>query len=572
MSLAPEPRGTEDGGANGNAGEVRTEVLVVGGGPVGLALAAELGGRGVATILAERNPRHARQARAKTTNVRSMEHMRRWGIAGRLRAASPLPPDFPTDIIFATRLFGRRIATIENAFFGAPGRNDLYSEHAQWVPQYTVEGALRDHVAALPAASMRFGLELESFEQDAGGVRAALRDVASGGTVRVRADYLVGADGSRSSVRGALGIRMRGEHAYAQNYNLVLRAPALREALAGGRSIMYWLINPDGAGITGPMDTGDTWYFMFPVPNGTPPLSEAQLRARMAAAFGREVGAEILTVDPWSAHSLIADRYREGRVFLAGDACHLHPPFGGYGMNLGIADGVDLGWKLAAVLRGWGGDALLDSYGAERRPVHRRVIEEAVANYQVLAPDLLRPGLEEDGPAGDAARREVGDLVLAHKVREFRTLGVVLGSHYSGSPIVVPDGSAPPPAQVTDYVPSAHPGCLAPHLWLDDGRSLYDLFGSGFTLLAAAPGAENAAGPLLAAAERLGVPLAVAAPGDARLAALYGARLALVRPDQHVAWRGDRIGAEADAVLRTACGLGRVAAPAAALEAMGERT
>ncbi|MFT8245045.1 FAD-dependent monooxygenase [Roseomonas sp. BN140053] len=530
---------------------LHTEVLVIGGGPVGLALAAELGGRGIRTLVAEQNLRHARQPRAKTTNVRSMEHMRRWGLAERLRASSPLPPDYPTDIIFATRLFGPRLARIENAFFGAPGRNELYSEHAQWVPQYTVEAVLRDHLATLPAVTTRFGLRLDALHQDGGTAKAVLADTATGEALRVGADYLVGADGSRSAVRGALGIRMRGEHAFAQNYNLVIRAPALREAFAAGRSIMYWLVNPDCAAIAGPMDEGDTWYFGFPVPNGAPPLSEAELQARMTAAFGRDVGAEILTVDTWAAHSLLADRYRDGRAFLAGDACHLHPPFGGYGMNLGIADAVDLGWKLAARLRGWGGEALLDSYESERRPVHRRVIEEAVANYAMLAPNLLRPGLEEPGAAGEVARRAVGELILAHKPREFRTLGVVLGSHYSGSPAVVPDGTPPPPDTVTDYVPSAHPGCLAPHLWLRDGASLYDRFGPGFTLLVTAPGADTA--EFERAARELGVPLRVLAPGDERLFALYGAPLALIRPDQHVAWRGDAT-TDAAAVLRRACG------------------
>ena len=546
---------------------LEADVLVVGGGPVGLATAIELGHRGISTLLVEQNTRHARQPRAKTTNVRSMEHMRRWGIAERIRDSSPLPRDFPTDIIFATRLFGRPLATIRNAFFGAPGKNDLYSEHAQWIPQYTVEGVMRDHAATLPDVARRFGLTLEALTLDEDGVEATLRG-EDGARHIARARYLIGADGSRSTVRGLIGARMQGEHAYAQNYNLVIRAPALREAVAAGRSIMYWLVNPDCAAITGPMDLGDTWYFGFPVPNGTPPLTEAELHARMTAAFGRDVQAELLTIDTWAAHSLIADHYRARRVFLAGDACHLHPPFGGYGMNLGIADGVDLGWKIAARLQGWGGEALLDSYEAERRPVHCRVIDEAVANYAMLAPNLLRPGLEEDGPAGEAAREEVGGLITAHKPREFRTLGVVLGSHYSGSPVTVPDGSAPPADTVTEYTPSAHPGCLAPHLWLADGTSLYDHFGPGFTLLAT-DGAETT--ELRRAAEALGVPLTVLVPGDARLPALYGAPLALIRPDQFVAWRGDAP-ADAEAVLRRACGLDGQEARAASPVHEEERT
>jgi 2-polyprenyl-6-methoxyphenol hydroxylase-like FAD-dependent oxidoreductase len=492
------------------------------------------------------------QPRAKTTNVRSMEHMRRWGLAEAVRAAAPLPGDFPTDIIFATRLFGPEITHFENAFYARRERSDLFSEPAQWIPQYKIEATLRDHVLTLPSIALHMSTELTAFEEGCEGVTAT---VSSGGRAReILAQYVVGADGARSMVRSRLGLKLEGEYGFAQNCGIVFRAPGLMQKHPHRPGIMYWLVNPDAPGVIGPMDTGDQWYFIMPMPGGFGSIGEAEARSAILRAIGREQEIEISTIDPWLAHSLIADGYGHGRVFLAGDACHLHPPFGGYGMNLGIGDAVDLGWKLAAVLQGWGGAALLESYEAERRPVHRRVVEEAVANNALLSQHLIRKGIEEPGPAGDALRAEIAVEILAKKVREFKTLGVVLGIPYSESPIVVGDGSAPPEWHYSDYRPSASPGCLAPHLWLADGSSLYDRLGRGFSLLVTQPGAETDVAAFRAAAERSGMPLTVVTPGDGRLATLYGARLALIRPDQHVAWRGDGLSCSAKEVLEVVTG------------------
>ena len=221
-------------------------------------------------------------------------------------------------------------------------------------------------------------------------------------------------------------------------------------------------------------------------------------------------------------------------------------------MNMGIGDAVDLGWKIAATLQGWGGPDLLASYAQERRPVHERTIAEAVHNYGAVGNQLVRPGLEAPGPLGDATRNEVSEIILATKVREFKTLGVVLGSRYE-SPLITPDGTPAPPENAVLYVPSAHPGCLAPHLWLADGTSLYDHFGPGFTLLVTA-GDVSQADRLRSVADARNTPLVVVAPGDARLEARYEARFALIRPDQHVAWRGDAIPPDCDVLLARTCG------------------
>ncbi len=478
-----------------------------------------------------------------------MEHMRRWGIAERIRQASPLPPGHPTDIVFATRLCGHPLARIENAFYGARGKDDRFSEPAQWIPQYEVEGVLRDHVLTLPSIDLRFGTRLAAVAQSDAGIEAEVVSTATGAASGIAARYMIAADGARSLTRKLLDISMTGQHAYAQNFNLVLRCPRLGQLHGQHPAIMYWLVNPDAPAVMGPMDRGDTWYFMMALARGQATPDETEARAIVHKAVGREIEMEILVSDPWSAHSLIAERYRQGRIFLAGDACHLHPPYGGYGMNMGIADAVDLGWKLAARIQGWGGEILLGSYEAERRPVHQRVIDEAVQNYAALPRDLLTANLESDDSAGAAAREALGTRIAKDKLREFRTLGVVLGDRYGGSPIVISDGTAAPEAHFMNYVASAHPGSLAPHLWLADGASLYDRFDDGFTLLVTRPGAEGEIERLAAAALDLGIPLTVATPRDDRLPDLYGARLALIRPDQHVAWRGDRLDRDPAALL-----------------------
>lgn len=519
----------------------RTRVLIVGAGPVGLALAIELGQRRIPCIVCERNDRVGYAPRAKTTNVRTREHLRRWGVADHLRAASPFGVDYPSTVMFVTRLAGFELARFDNAFCCAPARNPLYSEHAQWIPQYALEEVLREHAATLPAVEIHFNLEMVAASQDAAAVHASLRDVLTGEARSVTSDYLVGADGARSLVRESIGARLEGTHGLSRNYNVVFRARGMAQAHAHDPAIMYWQVNADAPSVIGPMDRGDKWFFMpTNVPTGTT-LTDAQAVARIRQATGIALDYEILSSDQWVASRLIATHYRDRRLFLAGDACHVHPPFGGYGMNMGIADGVDLGWKLAATLHGWGGPGLLDSYEQERRPVHQQVMDEAVANHALLGNQLWQAGLEDDDQGGRELRASVGARIRAGKTREFNNLGVVLGTSYTASPIVVADGSEAPPFHHAIVTPSAHPGCLAPHAWLADGSSLYDHFGMGYTLLVfddAADAPDVVA--MVQAARARGMPLSAVSLRSPGLRELYGAGRALVRPDQHVAWRGER--------------------------------
>lgn len=517
----------------------RTQVLIVGAGPVGLALAVELGTRGVACTVVERNDRVGYAPRAKTTHTRTREHLRRWGVAGELAAMAPFGVDYPSTVFFVTRLSGYKLATIDNAFNCAPERNEFYSEHAQWAPQYRVEEVLRRRAASLPTVRILFSHEFQAASESEGGVRAEVRDLVGERELTYDCDYLVGADGGRSAIRGLIGAKMEGLEGIAHAYNIVFRAPGLAQAHGHGPGIMYWQINAEVPGLIGPMDKDDLWYFMPARVPDIVRLDKAAAADLIRRATGIDLPYEVLSADEWAASQLLADKCREGRIFLAGDACHIHPPVGGYGMNMGIGDGVDLGWKLAAVLQGWGGEGLLDTYEAERRGVHRRVIDAAMANQATLSLHLVRPELEADTAEGEAMRRQLGEALAVARLREFRGLGVMLGYHYEGSPIVATEPGSPPDPPPGVYEPSARPGALAPHAWLDDGRSLYDAFGAGFTLLGFSEAAAGAFEAARADAEALGVPLVTVRIDDARVAALYERGLALVRPDQHVAWRGD---------------------------------
>jgi 2-polyprenyl-6-methoxyphenol hydroxylase-like FAD-dependent oxidoreductase len=517
----------------------RVPVLVAGGGPSGLAAAIELGRRGIEVLVVEpRTVLDPLRPRAKTTSVRTMEHLRRWGLADRLRAVAPLPVAHAQDVVFCTGLFGHEITRFPEAFGLWTRPRQIAAEAGQQAPQPDVEVLLRAAAAELPSVTLLTGSRVTAVTDGPDAARATVEG-PDGTTTDVVAEYLLGCDGSGGISRRAIGGRYEGSSGALPNLSVTFRSRALEERPLCALGVHYWVIGTERGGLMGRLDLDGTWWAIV---QGVDAVAEdADPVALVRAMVGRTaddepIDVEVLATDPWQARMLLVDRYRGERVFLVGDAAHLNPPWGGHGFNTCVGDAVNIGWKLAAVLRGWAPAALLDSYEPERRPVARRTIEAAGSQEAFLAPAFTGRDLDDDGPTGWELRAALAEA-LQVKDPEFHSLGLVLGYDYPDSPVVVPDGRAVPEPSLATFTPSAHPGARLPHAWLGDGDSLFDRLGPELTLLRLDPAAGTA--PLAAEAERRGVPLTVVdLPGVAGLRELLGEDLLLVRPDQHVAWRG----------------------------------
>jgi 2-polyprenyl-6-methoxyphenol hydroxylase-like FAD-dependent oxidoreductase len=524
---------------------MKTPVLIVGGGPIGLALAGDLGFRGVKSTLIERTDGKVQQPKMDMIGIRTMEYCRRWGIvewvyeAGYNRA-------YPQDCAWVTTLngyeFGREV-------FPAPKDEKCPPQSPQKrerCPQNFFDPVLQ-RFARRSGAKLVYETELVGFVEHQSGVTATVRDVSTGKESQIEADYLVGTDGGASAVRQALGIRMTGEPALTYTTNVVFRTKNLEQLHDKKPAYRYIFIGPEGTWATLVAINGrDQWRFSLVGDDNKQTMTEEQMRAAIVRAVGREFDFEILSMLPWIRRQLVAESYGTKRVFIAGDAAHLTSPTGGFGMNTGIQDAVNLSWKLAGCLQGWGGERLLESYETEMRPVALRNVAEATDNLKrMLSPRVSSPAKEvfEDGPGSEQARIEFGNRYTEQMKREWFSIGIHLGYVYEGSPIVVPDGTPRPEDTVSTYTPTARPGSRAPHVWLEEGRSTLDLFGKEFVLLRFGPDAPDV-GTFESAAAQRGVPFKVVDIDHAGAAALYERRLVLVRPDGTVAWRDDTVPAD----------------------------
>jgi 2-polyprenyl-6-methoxyphenol hydroxylase-like FAD-dependent oxidoreductase len=515
-------------------------VLIVGGGPVGLALAGELGWRGIGCELIEQTDGAIATPKMNEVNTRSMEFCRRWGIAEQVRAC-PFPDDWPLDIVFVTSLAGYELARMRRPSRTGPPPTDYSPERLQACSQMWFDPMLRDFAQSCPSVSLRYRTRLDAFEDESERVVAELVDQETGARERLTADYLVACDGAGSMVRNALGIGLTGKGVLGHPISLFFRAPDLCQACGKEPGTFFLAIDRDGlwANVRIVDPARGLWRIMVLDTDGKQTPETIDRDALVRRAVGRPIDVAWAGLNIWTRRSAVAERYSKGRVFLAGDAVHQLSPTGALGMNTGISDAVDLGWKLAATIEGWGGPELLASYDAERRPVGLRNVAMTTGFY--LAHDQFAGGLaaiEDDGGDGQRLRGEIGERILRDVGAMFRTIGLQLGYRYEDSPICVPDGSDATPDKADAYVPSARPGSRAPHVALRDGRSILDLFGRGFTLLQL-NGEDSASEAAQAAARARGVPLKSVAVPQADAAALYERKLALVRPDGHVAWRGD---------------------------------
>ena len=513
------------------------DVIVAGAGPVGLTLAIDLGRRGVRCLLMERHPTTAPWPKMDRSNARSMEFYRRIGIVDRVRALG-FPADNPMDVFLTTRLSDPPIAVLKFPAVAERRKQIQASPNGEWllepyqlVAQNKLEPLLKEVAEATPNVTVRYGLELIGFVQDGDGVTIEARHI-EGEIETIRGAYLAGCDGGASVTRKTLGIKLEGKGRIRRLSQVIFRSDDLYERIVTGKGRHYNF--PDAAG-SSMVAQGDRKEFTLNT--SLPP--ETDFRPVLENLIGLPVDFEILHVIPWWHHLLVAEHYRDGRVFLAGDAVHLVIPTGGLGMNTGVGDAFDLSWKLAGVIKGWGGPGLLDSYETERRPIGLRNRDAAgwAAAGVPLWRSVVTPSVYEDSAEGADLRQTLKTAFEEHHSRMHGMVGAEAAYSYAGSPLIAEEPGNLPEWETSRYVPHARPGVRIPHMWLDDGRATQDVLGDDYTLLDLLGTCDTTG--IEAAFRAIGAPLLVLHLNEPRVRGVYQAGVFLLRPDLHIAWRGD---------------------------------
>ncbi len=533
-----------------------SDVLIIGAGPTGLTLAVDLGRRGVRCTLVEQKERPAFLPKMERINARTMEIYRRMGLAPQIRAAG-LRADCPMDVYIVLALnepplLRLHYPSVEDAQAETRATNDgtLPLEPYQLISQYTLEPLLKSIAETMPAVAVRFNCEFLSLRQDPDGVTARIRR-GDGRTEELRGKYLVGCDGGSSPVRKELGIALAGEGNLMQLRQALYRCDALFDLLPIGNGPgkgRHYHVADDKATQLIMQDSTRHWTLH----------SIVDTSEEMNAAFERAVGVpvryEMLSCDPWRQNLLLADHYGNGRVFLAGDAVHLVIPTGGLGMNSGVADAVDLSWKLAATLAGWGGPHLLTSYEVERRQVGERNV--GASRYATIGRrkwrSMWRPNIRDDTADGRQSRFVLAAVADVEQRKSNEMIGAELGYRYVDSAVIcnVPGG---PEHLFREYQPTTWPGARLPHVWCNDGTAMQDRIPDGFTILKLGGTRADATGLQRAIAAR-GAPIAVLEVPDRIVREVYGHDLILLRPDLHVVWRGNAAPDDAAEVAAVATG------------------
>lgn len=533
-----------------------TQILIAGGGPVGMSLAIDAAMRGLdVTLLEQRAPGAPPSTKCNTVAARTMEVFRRFGVADAVRA-SGLPDDFPTDWAMMTALNGPEIGRLrqpsrnERDLGGFPDSDWQTPEPVVRVSQIYIEPILYERMKAFPNLRVLNNTALRDLQQDGEGVTGVC-DGPNQRPFEMRARFLVGADGGRSTVRKLIGVRLQGDEEIARTRSTLIRSPAVLGLFRNGPAWMSYMVG----GLQGSViaiDGRELWLVHRKVRLGAD-FETVDLHASLRAVLGvgPDFPYEVVHNEDWIGRRLVAERLREGNVFLAGDAAHLWVPYAGYGMNCGIADALNLSAKLSAFLKGWGGAQILDAYEEERLPITEQVSRYAAemsrTARQGTAPQELPAGIEAETPEGARIRAEFGEGAVARNRPQMAPAGLNFGYYYERSPVIDYDGESAPAYTMDQSTPSTAPGCRLPHFWTAPGQSIYDLLGDDYTLIRFNPGTEVT--KFLLAADAAGVPIKLLDVTRPVGGQVYAHDLLLVRLDQHVAWRGDQAPAQPEALV-----------------------